>query len=185
MKIAGKSFSREELALCLGLMAFFSGILIGAFAYSYEAALFPFMLSVPGLVLMLLYLFRGALSERIERVIMTNDTFAIGMAPEVKTPELKSDDQAPAHQDQPSFLKAFRPYFVFIYTGGFALLAWAVGFYAASIVAVLTYVAVVRKELEHVAVVGGVILVFALGTTVVFDSAFGHHYGQGEFLSFF
>jgi hypothetical protein len=185
MKIAGKTFPLEEFVFCVVLIGFFVWIMAGASSYSEEATLFPYMLSIPGLVLMVLYLFRGLLPERLERVITMSDQFAIGKSAATTHKPRKTDRGETAGDDGPTVRQLLQPYVIFVFTAGYGVLAWAVGFYAASIAAVLVYVALVRRDVRRAPVIATILLVFALATTAVFDSAFGHHYGRGAFLSFF
>lgn len=172
MKIAGRNFTIEEALLCLVMAVFFAGILIGAWQFSAESALFPLMLSIPALVLVALYAFQGLLPAAVARAISSSDRFAIGKKPDDVPSEGESENIADV-------------YFVFGFTAAFSVLAWAIGFYLAALVAIAAYLVRTRSEIGRMAIVAVVLAVLAIGMIYLFDSAFGHYYGRGALLSFF
>ncbi|MCI2395025.1 hypothetical protein [Aliiroseovarius sediminis] len=171
MKIAGHTFKIEEVLLCLAMAVFFTVILIGSWQFSAESALFPMMLSVPALILVALYAFQGVLPAAVRQAISSSDRFAIGKKPEGVVSEGGDENVA-------------RVYFVFAFTAAFAVLAWAVGFYLAALLSIATYLTKTRSEISQLTVVAMILAVLALGMIYLFDTAFGHHYGRGAWLSF-
>lgn len=170
MKLAGKTFTPEELVLCLALFVFFAGIFAGAWRFNADSALFPIMLSVPGLLLLALYMVQGALPDGVRRAISSSDRFAIGNKPGISGEQDAPPDEADV-------------YFIFIFTAGFAIAAWAVGFYLAACLAIGAYLYRSRAGIGTIPVIAAILAVIAFGMIFTFDSAFGHHYADGALLS--
>ena len=173
MKLAGREFTLEELTLCFALLLFFAGIFVGAWQFNADSALFPIMLSVPGLLLLALYMMQGALPDAVQRAISSSDRFAIGNRP----------GGAPDESGTGTPSGKTGVYFIFVFTAGFAVAAWAVGFYLAACLAIAAYLYRSRAEIGGIAVIAGILAVIAFGMIFTFDSAFGHHYAEGAFLS--
>ena len=175
MKLAGRAFTPEELALCFVFFVFFAGIFAGAWQFNADSALFPIMLSVPGLLLLALYMMQGALPDGVRRAISSSDRFVIGNKPSVSSVSGEHDTKTPPDETG--------VYFIFVFTTGFAVAAWAVGFYLAACLAIGAYLYRSRAGIGGVPVIAAVLVVIAFGMIFTFDSAFGHHYADGALLS--
>lgn len=172
MKIAGSEFEVEEMLFLPALVLFFGMIFIGAWNFSADSALFPIMISAPALVFLAVYVLRGLLPPRMQVAITRNDRFAIGKKPEKLAGEGADGAGNP-----------WDAYVIFAFTAMFALLAYLLGFYISAVLSVAAYTALVRHDLARAVPVGLVVAAVALSLIYIFDSAFGHRYAQGLWVS--
>lgn len=171
MKIAGRDFTREELCFCLGLAVFFGGLLIGARSFHADSALFPIMLSVPALILIALYFFQGLLPQGLRRAIAGRDRFAISRKNDAEKNDAVIEPTPPG------------VWFIFAFTAGVTLLAWAFGFYVAALLAIVVYLFKSRAAFGAIGLPAVFLALIILGMIFLFDRAFGHYYASGALFS--
>lgn len=206
MNLFRSHFRVEELVLCAILLTFFLWIFLGAFSFEPSSALLPKMLSLPGIVLMVLYVLRGYLPEVARGALSADDQFAIGKlqdpavqgeqareavdvedADQADESDVLADSlRAPAWSrtnsaaDLARMQQTARTYFVLGFSALFPILAYGFGFYVSTVLSITLYMVVVRRSVRHPVLMGCFLIALLLAFVYVFDLAF--HFERGVWL---
>jgi len=179
MKLDKSNFTTEEFIFVVFLLSFFVMIFVGAFNYRPTARFVPLLLSIPGTILVLLYLLSGYLPESVRNLITGIGEFTFGSSG-VQYDNLENNRNG----TNETTASTFAPYLIFAFTISYLLLSYLAGFYLSTLTFSIIYLYIARKGLKTRLFSNISLIAILLFIVYVFDVAFGHHFGEGILLNF-
>ncbi|MBW1613082.1 MAG: hypothetical protein JRJ57_03725 [Deltaproteobacteria bacterium] len=174
MKIGKSFYTVEELLLLIILLGFFIVIFVGSFNYRPAARFFPLLLSIPGTILVLLFLLRGYLPDSVRTLMTGLGGFGIG------SPEGQNHKRV----DNQVTTSSRRSYLIFAFTISYILFSYLSGFYFSTLIHLGTYLYATRRIRIYQLITNILLIVVLISLVYVFDVAFGFHFNEGILFSF-